>query len=161
VASLLKGKQGKACKKFLDKVLTSIAQTTGVPSIKKTFESTFQYLAKNVGFSDSSGVSEDAGNATLIDGRLQIDVNFSKATPMGRNSVSYIAVHETFHAAASYGLYRHFQMAKAAFEVGRNLGIVPDLVAPPIAGTSEAADNYNSQLFDQIVLNACEGVQKK
>jgi hypothetical protein len=155
VRELLKGKAGKACKNFLNKVLSSIATSTGLPSIKKTFESTFNYLAKNVGFSDDSGVSEDMGNVYFLNGNRRIGVNFSKASPGGRDAVAYIAIHETFHAAASYGLYNHYQMAKAAFEVGKKSGIVPELVQQPMEGTSEAANKYNSVLFDQIVFNAC------
>ncbi len=157
VADLLKGKPGRVCKDFLNKVLTTVAKTSGVASVKKTFEQTFNYLAKNVGFSDDSGSIQDYGQAYILNGRRVISINFSKAAPTGQHSIGYTAIHETFHAAAKNGFYTQFEIAKAAFDVGRKAGIVPSLVEPPMRGDSEEADTYNSALFDQIIFNACGG----
>lgn len=155
VGALINGKKGKDCKNLLDAILSQLHKNTGVAAIKNNFQDVFNHIAKKVGFSDDSGLYEDYGLTSLVGGRLAVGVNFSKAESSGPNSLGLIAIHETFHAAARQGLYEQYDIAKAAFDVGRRLGLVPDLVSKPIEGKSEAADKYNSQLFNQTVFTKC------
>lgn len=77
----------------------------------------------------------------------------------GTASLEYVLVHETAHIIAPIAdkLSSHFDLANAAFKVGRSMGLVPDAVPPPktSARPGDAADRYNSALFDRTIYAAC------
>jgi hypothetical protein len=136
-------------------VLSALKTATGVPPIKSKFSDAFKDLSKRVGFYDGSGVIGDYGVTELNNGHLSIGVDFSRATPTGIHSVGITAIHETFHAAASRGLYSQYDAARAAYDVGRQMGLIPGLVGAPQQGGSKEADTYNSQLLTNAIFAAC------
>jgi len=153
VDALLTNKQ---CQKFLDSILSSLKVATGIAPIKNKFKDVFKDLSKRVGFYDGSGViGDNYGLTELNNGSLSIGVDFSKATPSGIRAIGITAIHETLHAAASEGLYGQYDVAKAAYDVGRAMGLIPELVAKPKSGDSTAADKYNSDLLSSSIFAAC------
>jgi RHS repeat-associated protein len=154
VNSLLKKKQ---CKKFLNSMLSALSTANGIASVGNSFSDVFKARSKSVGFTDDTGLYDDYGQTNLIGGQLHIGVNFSRATPTGPNSLGMTAIHETFHAAASQGLYSEIDMANAAFDVGKKMGLIPDLVSGPMKGESKEAQAYNTKLTDSTIFAACGG----
>ena len=149
--------KSKACKNFLDSLLARVKTATGVDPIKTKFSDVFKIRAKNPGFYDGSGtIGDNYGLTELRERGLSIGIDFSKSTPTGINSIGITAIHEVLHAAASRGLYSHFDLAKAAYDLGRQMGLVPDGVLPPKEGNSKEADDYNSQLLTHTIYAACK-----
>jgi RHS repeat-associated protein len=140
---LLKKKQ---CKNFLDGLLKQLAKDTGNPTVASTFLQVFEAASfRNIS-------SEDLGNAFVTASGAILGINFSRARPGGRESLEAITIHETAHGATRvFQGYSEFQIASAAFTVGRAMGLVPDLVPPPNPNN----DNYSNLLFDQTVIAAC------
>ena len=142
VDALLKNKQ---CQKFLDSILSSLKVATGIAPIKNKFKDVFKDLSKRVGFYDGSGViGDNYGLTELNNGSLS-----------GIRAIGITAIHETLHAAASEGLYGQYDVAKAAYDVGRAMGLIPELGAKPKSGDSTAADKYNSDLLSSSIFAAC------
>ena len=122
--NLLKNKQ---CKNSLDGLLSQLAKATGHPTVSNSFIKVFEAAS----FHDISGQTDDLGNALVTSAGAFLGINFSKAVPGDRKSLEAITIHETTHGATRiFQGYTEFQIADAAYTVGRAMGLVPSGVAP-------------------------------
>jgi hypothetical protein len=134
-------KNNSQCEPFLNLVLLQLEMSTGLPTSDATFVDTFNRAADEGAFYDSSGRTDDYGDTIVCKGRLNMGINLSKAQPGGIDSLEATVVHEMIHGATRQrGGYTHYEMASAAYTVGRILGLVPSGVAKPMIVMSEAAN---------------------
>ena len=152
----------KQCSNFLNALLPQLESATGLETRADTFMGVFDELALKGSFYDASGQTAAHGTTNVTPALTTVGINLSKSKPGGEESLEAIGIHETTHAATKWGRgYSEFEIADAAWVVGRRMGLVPEGVGRGINSESKPAYNYNRKLFDSTVIAACGPYPKK
>jgi len=156
------------CKDFLNRLLAELGKATGRGRAGTSFEDLFNAARGSI-FSSPNLKDErgDAGTKLIGYPGLAISILIRPTVPTDKQSAPTTIMHEIIHDAPGAGLqYNHTYMARAAFAVADAMGMTKDHDYPlqlgqqtkPFEGTNEqktAADNWNSSLFQQILVHAC------
>lgn len=121
-----------------------------------TFRGVFDDIAKQGGYYDASGQTGDLGKTRVTPTQTRVGINLSLAKPGGADSIEATIIHETTHGATKHGGgFSEFEIADAAWVVGRKMGVVPDGIGRGIDKKTDAAYKYNRKLFDSTVGAVC------
>jgi hypothetical protein len=162
--------QKPRCSQFLNEVLAELAKATGRGREGVTFEALFNSARGSI-YSVNPWWARGSGSPDGIlvgNPAFHIEILMRDERPGDRADAPTSIMHEVFHGAPGGGAnYTHFEMADAAYTVGGRMGLLKehDYGNPdkPNAGYEAAKtdlekrtiDNHNSNLFQDILIQAC------
>jgi hypothetical protein len=159
--------KNETCKKFLNAMLAELGRITGRGREGVSFGQLFEAARGSIYSSPNLNSRGNAGQQLIGHPGFNIEILIRPTVPTDTQAAPTSIMHEIFHDAPGSGeQYNHTDMARAAFAVADAMGMTKDHDYPlqlgqqpkPFEGTNDqktAADNWNSSLFQQILVHAC------
>ena len=162
------------CRNFLSGLLTQLAKATGRGREGVSFDDLFNAARGSIFSGPNVSARGNAGPVPWVigDPKFSIEILLRSAVPTDEASAPTTIMHEIIHGAtrSGQGMYSHFEMADAAYTVAGPMGILSEHDYPyhndpskkpnpgldaKTANEGAAIDNYNSSLFQDILVQAC------